>query len=271
MRPPTPITVILVCLTALVSRGADHPARPADGWHDAILLLYNDAHRTFRQGSLEQTDDSREWRLGQALTLLNLQPRTDTNISRSESLLDELVAENAGDEIGIVSRYFLARINQVHRLTPDPEAALQAFRALLDDQPGHLFGQYAGVKWALTYLGTAPTPESRRERLLEIETLIPAITLPGPAKDFHLFLAESAERYSSDPAKSLEHLLTAVNLGISKRNLRGDVYVRIGEIARDLGRTTLALEYHHRFIDEFPRDLRTFTITRTVEEMEASR
>ncbi|MEZ5275795.1 MAG: tetratricopeptide repeat protein [Opitutaceae bacterium] len=270
MRSALPITLLLALPLAFSVRGQGQPESLVSAWRDAVLLLYADAHQVFRTEVGVDPALRRERLVGEALTLLNLQPRTEANVSRARSILDGLQKDEAADEIGILSRYYLGRIAQIHNLTPDPEAAIRIFRNLLDDHPDHLFGQFAGVKWALVYLGTAPTPEIRLTRLTEIEGIVPLITLPGPAKDLHLFLADGSERYAGDLEQSLRHLIAAGDLGISKRNLRGDVFVRIGEIALALGQTEIALDYFQRFLAEFPRDLRTYTITRKVRELEAA-
>lgn len=251
--------------------GRDTDQNPTAPWQDAVWLLYDDAYREFSRGVKAQVGDPREWRFGQAITLLNLQPRTDANVTRAETTLRELADAGEDDEICILSRYYLGRIAQVHRMKPNPDEALSIYQALLDDHPEHLFAQYGAVKWSITYLGTASTPELRLKRLVEIERQADRLTLPGPAKDLHLFIADACMRYNAGDERALEHLVAASNLGIRKRNLRGDTWVRIGELARRLGRNELALESYGRFVEVFPRDLRTYTIVRTMAEMEADR
>src|SRR5262245_53066631 len=84
-------------------------AEPAVPWHDASRYAFDASHAAFVKGK------DREARLGEATTLLNLQPRTAANIERAAVLLDSVSAANPSDEPGICARYLRARIEDVHR------------------------------------------------------------------------------------------------------------------------------------------------------------
>jgi len=54
--------------------------------------------------------------------------------------------------------------------------------------------------------------------------------------------------------------LAADQVGLAQRKAAGDLAVRIGGLARKLGRPALARRYYQRFVAEFPRDGRTYLI-----------
>jgi tetratricopeptide (TPR) repeat protein len=207
-------------------------------WRDAARLLVDDAHRQFV---------ARGDRLGEAIALLNVQPKTSGNIERAAELLDRL---RGADEIGIAATYYLARLEQIHRFRPNPQRALALYAELFRQHPHHPLAQSGVVKAALMrlYGGDAD--------FAEIEASGRQLTIPEAVRDFHLALADAAGRLNLPAEKQLEHLLVVERVGVAKRKTAADLYVRIAELARESGRAELARQFYGKFLAEFPNDQR---------------
>ncbi len=77
------IPLLLALLTPLRATEENPREILQDAWQDAVLLLYDDAQRILRNEVKDGLEDPREWRFGQAITLLNVQPKTDANVPPS--------------------------------------------------------------------------------------------------------------------------------------------------------------------------------------------
>lgn len=215
-------------------------------WGDAARGLVNDAYRQF-----EKAGTHREAQLGLAVTLVNVQPKTSANIERAAAILEVL---RGNDELGITATYYLARLEQVHRFTPDPGKALERYDQLYREHPGHPLAQMGVVKAALLRLYITRLPFE------EVEATGVKLSDPDAVRDFHLVLADAAGRLGLSDEQALKHLLAAEQAGLAKRKTAGDVWIRIGELARLSGKRDLAARYYGKFLEDFPNDQRAFLV-----------
>src|SRR5688572_25294668 len=76
------------------------------GWNQASRYLFQESYKLFRK--LEKTGGPhlRSARLGEALSLLNLQPKTQGNIQQAADIFSSLAGQNPSDEIGITAQYY---------------------------------------------------------------------------------------------------------------------------------------------------------------------
>lgn len=210
----------------------------------------------------KQTD--RESQLGLAISLLNIQPKTEANLERAEALLRKVELENADDMVGITALYFRARLEQIHRLQPDSAKAVSLYEELIAKHPEHPFAQIAVVKLALLRLYSSAA--DRKAMLAEVAATGANLTFPPAIRDFHLLLADLYARWEVSDAESLAHLLAAYRSGALTGKTVGDVFVRIAELSRLQGETAQASEFYRKFLERFPRDLRSFTVRQRLEE-----
>ena len=244
-------------------------AAETNPWSDASNLLIEDAHRGFTEALETKKGSLRENHFGMAITLLGKQPKTRGNIDESARILDELTSENADDDLGIASQYYRARIEEAHRFEPDLAKATAGYEALSEKYPQHWFGQMAVVRRAfiILYEGNGSDKEGR---LASAERLEPLLIANPAARDFHLLLGLAYLRFKLYPDRALRHFLAADAAAVPRWGSRGNVYIRIAELARSLGQKDLAIDYYKRFIKDFARDQRIYLVQERLAELEAA-
>ncbi len=257
-----------LCLLALTAAGMAAAAGPRAGWKELSLLNANEARDLFAAAT-EADPASREARLGAAISLLSVQPRTDGNIATATQLLEALRAESPNDEEGIGATYYLARIQQLHSSAPDRPAAVAAYRELLAAHPGNHYAEMAAPKLAVLLLYDDVPRDEWERRVAEIETLIPRLTATEAVRDTRLVLAGALIRLRRDHARAYP-LVTAcleANLVTRLPHLNA-LLLQAAESARQLGNTPAAITYYRRFLGEFPRDIRADEVHRRLETLE---
>lgn len=229
-------------------------------WKEASKLLIREANNGFTDAA-KRDSQNRESRFGKAITLLELQPKTRSNVELAADLLDELAAEVPADKITIPARYYRARIEQVHRFEPDPAKAQEMFTALYRDHPEHPLAQAGLVKAATIDIYTSERdPQALALELAEYRTLAATLTFPPAKRDLYLGLAAAEARYFGESERSLNDLLAADRIGIVQSQARASTWVRIAEVARKTGRTDIARRYYEMFLEKFPRDKRHYMV-----------
>lgn len=251
-RRPVIVPALLALLTA-----AHLSASDTNAWEQAALGLFKDAHAAFAQ----RADTDREARFGQAVTLLNLQPKTDANLDRAAALLESVAAADPADDLGINARYFAARVAHIHRATPDEASALARYRQLAALDSPHPLAQRALVQIALLELFQPNVAaDDVRLRFDPLAARGATLTDASARRDFNLVLGDAALRFGLGDALALDHLLAADDAGIARVNTRQDAWLRIAELARRVGRTAVAVAYYRRFLADFPRDARRLMV-----------
>ena len=81
-----------------------------EGWDDAATLQANEGVALFERARKCQDADPRQADLGTAIALLDVQPTTNENVTRSAALLQKLIDADPNNAVGLEARYFLARI-----------------------------------------------------------------------------------------------------------------------------------------------------------------
>jgi len=240
----------------------------ANAWDETTLLRVEEANELFANPKTRPNPaTAREADYGTAVTLLNIQPRTPGNIEHSAQIFSRLLAQNPDDEIGIGSLYFLARIEQVHRSTPAPQKAVALYQRLIAAHPAHPFAQIAITKIALLKLCDAPDNADKAAALAEVETLIPLLTDPGARSNFDYIVGTACIRHQLGDEKAMNYLIEAVKIGIPIQISSSNAIVRIANLALRLNRKDIAISYYERFIRDFPRDRRTYTVRLRLREL----
>ena len=239
---------------------SDSPSSP---WRLASRGLVEEAHEEFSRLG-KSGGENRESRFGMAVTLLNVQPETAGNVERAYRLLREIRDENLTDHYGISAQYFLGRIDQVHRSSPDRESARRHFTVLIERYREHPLAQLAVVKLSILDLYD-PTNDNLTARFAQVEGRV-GLLWDRPAKrDFHLLLAEAYDRYKLSKSKSLEHLLAAEMSDPSIVRSNPEFAVLVADLARELGEVETAILYYRVFMKNFRRDARRFQVEQVLE------
>lgn len=229
------------------------------------MLLTNEAYDDFVQ--IRKTGKSpREADFGVALMLLNKQPKSDGNLDRAAGLFEQ-ISESGDDDLGMLSGYYRARIEQIHRRTPNPGKAVELFTKLIEQNPEHPFAQFAVVKRSMIDIYDDSPVESKRQRLAALDKVAGQMTHPPARRDLELLIADSYVRLFQDDGQALKHLLAADAIGITRAKPRADVWLRIAELARLLGKNDIAATYYRKFLKEFQRDNRHYTIEERLKEL----
>lgn len=250
-------------LAAATTRGESvAQAGARDGWQELSLQDANEAQAIFAALAADHPG-RRDVRFGKALTLLQLRSRTPGIIAGAAGMLESLRAENPNDDVGIGAAYYLARIAQVHSFTPDRDAAVAGYRALLAAHPTHHYAQLAAPKLALLLLYDDVPPAEWERRVSEIEALIPRLKAPEAIRDTRLTLAMALIRLRHDSARAYPLFAACVNAGTLTRLTRiNTVLLQAAECAQQLGHPAAAARYYAQFLGDFPQDAKADEIRR---------
>lgn len=249
-----PALCCLAALAVLAPARADTPvAAEPDPWRQAAELEYAAAHATFAHRA---EAGSASARLGQALTLLNLAPKTRDSIARAEAMLSALSEPEIDPAVRVTARYFLGRVAQVHRYEPDWELAAARFHDLWQDHPQSPLAQMGVVKLALLWLYEVVDTAERRERFARLEAIGPMLTHEPARRDFHYVMGVAYLNHAGDPRDALRHFLACETVGVRQRRTLSYLYLRIAELARMTDQPELARRYYTRFTTHFPYDSR---------------
>jgi len=230
-------------------------------WQDLREWRFSEAARAFARAPNEPAS-----RLGHAVALLNVQPRTVEGLERAERELVALAEVDSVDvELSVAARYLLARIAEVHAIKPDPRRAVELYGALFAAHPQHPLAQSAVAKLAtlrLYRLGSEPL-----STLAALEALGQQLTDVGARRDFHLVMGRSYLFFGGDQHRALEHLEAALAAGVATPTMRADLLVQIGALARDLNQSTTARRVWNEFLKTSLRDPREDLVRRHLEAL----
>jgi len=229
-------------------------------WDDAAKLLINDANRKFQEAGAMPGVESREIELGEATTLLSVQPKTGSNIARAETLLKKIIAENGSDETAITAKYLLARIPQIHLVVRDEKLADERFTTLIEEHPAHPLAQTALVKRGLIRMYSLTDPATLAERYAVAAKESGNLTGPDARRDYFLLLSDVSIKTSKPPEVTLGHLFEVEKAGNLRDRALADLYVQIAEFARVAGQHDVVVLYYTKFTGRFKRDSRRYYI-----------
>jgi tetratricopeptide (TPR) repeat protein len=196
--------------------------------------------------------------LSRALILLNVQPKTEGNISRSAALLESVAATVPGTDQAALALYHLARIEEVHRKVPDRARAVERYETLLRLHPGSREAEIGFVKMANILLYSQATPDERRAQFARFEETGRTLAFPPARRSFHMSMADAYARHGFSAGSSLRHLLAFVSVPLEEKRDIAPVLYRIARLSEATGNPVQAALFYNRLIDEYPRDNRVF-------------
>ena len=263
--PLTPLLVLL-CLLAPAALGDQPKAGNLEGWRQLSILNPNEAGRVFAAGT--DGPDGREARFGEAVSLLNAEPRTAENIGEASRLFQSVRLRRDDDDLGAGAAYYQARIAQLQGSTPDRAAAVEGLRNLIARHPGSTYAQLAAPKLAILLLYDDVPPREWEDRVREIGALIPRLRAPEARRDTRLILAGALLRLRRDHARAYPLITQCLDAGLVTRVSRiNALLLQAAESARALGRDADAIADYRRYLAAFPRDMAADEVHRRLESM----
>ena len=230
------------------------------GWDLLSKLLIVQSIAQFEEAMNAHPERAREGHLGLGIAHLNLQPKSRSTIETAGVHFAKVKAEEAHDDFGIRARYFLGRIEQIHRYEPDWEKAGDIYHRLHEEHPDHPIGETARVRWVTIRLYEPSDAETKVERFTEAEAFRGTFVHHRTRRDYHLLMANAYTHFKPHNTEALqqvlEHLMEALEAGIHNQQTLATTIVRVAEIARLLENYSLADEFYGRFLDTFSRDNR---------------
>jgi TolA-binding protein len=258
MRLRSVLAVFLSLLGAGVSQAADGFAQ---AWRWVAEQRYAEARAAFEPAVTAGGAGAREARLGLAVALLGVQPKTQGNVSRAREVLAPLAGEESADEWALQARYFLGRIAELHEREPDLALARRFYRGLFEEHPGAPIAQAAAVKYVLLALNAVEPPATKRATIARMETLSALFVEPSARRDYHVVMAYGYLRHAPEElASARRHALAAEAAGFTDAERRRSNLLRIAELSRALDDTATARAYYEQFLAEAARDTRALLV-----------
>lgn len=258
--------LLRVCrILALLALGCHHALAEdlATQWRKVGAYDSDGPHGVFAR------TEGREARLGEAVTLLNLQPKTARNIERAALLLDDVADADPVDELGISARYLRARLEEVHRTEPQPAEAARRYLELIRAGGAHPLAQQAAVRLTLLQLYPLDETNTPSERVAAAEALGAGLSSPAAIRDHAMLVGQACLYYQLPLAQARRHLECALEAGILSSTIRADLLVSLGEISRELGDAPRAEQAYRAYLRENPQGDRTAAVKRRLAELPA--
>jgi len=244
------------------------PLAPA--WQAAATFMFKDAHRQFIEAAGEEGVGESERQLGEALALLNLQPRTQGNIRRAAELFGRVAEADAHGTSGLSARYYLARIWEQHASPPDPARAAQLYRKLLVDGRGHLLPELAASRLVNMELFATGSREELDAREHELAPLGELLRHPVSRREFYHNLGSSLLLLDGDRERAVGYLELANDAGYTRTASESGALISIAEAALALGDEETARTYYAKFVERYPRNFRSYHARQQLARLQAS-
>jgi len=266
------VVVALFAITSLLLIGCKDERQNFSldhAWYCAASYLVNDATKIFRKLNSTDQGNLREERLGLAITLLDTQPKIASNLYEARQILENLIAENNSDQIGVFARYVLGRYYLLHSPEQNLEKAIEILNALFEEKPDLKISQLAFATSAMISLSPQITSdENFSSKVTHLEELAKKLHFPEAKTMFHLCIAYAANQRGLEPRKVVEHLIEAQKLGVMDFRRQADSHVLAGNMALKLGDLETAIDQFSRFVKNYPRDVRNYTVRQMLEQIQ---
>lgn len=271
MSPVKRTLLLRLGLLAFVMAGPAPAGQITAGWQALASYRPAEALKIFDASAGSPTPAvAREARLGRAVALLDIQPVSEAALEEAKKTFSDLT-DSGADDAAQGGRFFLGRIAQQHLQVPDPEEAARQYRRLIAEHPGSPWAESAVTRLALLQIYALNQQRSPAVRLAETEKLLALARTPSARSDVHYAIANAIFFYRLPAAGALPHLVAAEQLGRFDWPTRIEVLVQIAELSRLAGDRAQAVKYFKAFLQENPRDLRTYSIRQRLAELEKPR
>jgi hypothetical protein len=112
------------------------------------------------------------------------------------------------------------------------------------------------------------TIEPGADRLAVAERLLVRITEPLLRRDLHFQIGKAGVVLHQPLERFLPHLVAADRIGGVSGTAREDLIVQIGVLSERAGNWAQAKEYFERYLQEYPTNVRAFTVRNKLEAAE---
>lgn len=238
-------------------------------WEKASSFLFNESFKTFEKVSPENVAEAREREFGLAVTLLNVQPRTQSNRTEAKALLEKLISENSNDETGIIACYLLGRFHEFHESPPRLDDARKMYRQLAEQHVGHVVAEQAVAALVMLELYENVSEAERLKRFEALDMWSGKLQTRLGRRQFHMNMGLAAVTFRMGGERAIRHLIAADREGITRWQSEVIVWLAIGELAALEGNKDLALTYYRKFLEKYKRDSRNYMIREKVQALEA--
>jgi tetratricopeptide (TPR) repeat protein len=261
--------VFFLALGFATAQEVPEPEHPhMDAWQKASRFSTQEAHEDFARALAEGIGDERRNQLGLALTRLGLQPRTQRNINQAMEELQKLIAENPRDETGLLAKFYLARVLEMHQNSPKPEKARELYLEVLRERTGNPLLELGAARVALFDLyEAADDPVSLREAAENLQELEPLILSTGGRREFHTMVGSVLAEIGGDKAIALRHMKEASNIPSPLPQVQSHNLLVTAALAEELGDLATAREFYTRFVEQFKRDNRNYSVRYILENL----
>jgi tetratricopeptide (TPR) repeat protein len=247
--------------------------QPDYAYPKMALQLFNDAVNSLREYHKTHAP-TRETELALAAGLINFQPVTSQRIQESSDALGKLFKDNPADEVGVMAKYLQARIEQLHRDTPNVPEALRYYKELIASQPQHPIAQRALSRVIVLELYTFDKSDllNRGKQAVaeELAKQSAALTDPLAKRMAEMALCQAYFQFGWDRATGAQHAENALATGFVRQRSEGNYLIIVASVSEEQGQKEKALKFYKEFVAKNQRDARTFTIQRKIREMEAA-
>ncbi len=258
MRLRTALVAFLCLLGAGTSRGAEELAQ---AWRWVAEQRYAEARAVFEPAVSAGGAGAREARLGLAVALLGVQPKTQGNVNRAREVLGPLASSQPADAWALQGRYFLGRIAELHEREPNVVLARRIYRGLFEEHPQAPIAQAAAVKYVLLALNAVEPPEAKQATLARMESLSGLFAEAFARRDYHVVMAYGYLRHAPERlGDARRHALAAEAAGFTDAERRRSNLLRIAELSRALDDPATARSYYEQFLAGAARDTRALLV-----------
>jgi len=265
-------SIVALCVIGVISPALAAREKPTpgldDAWRDAAGFLIDEANRIFAETKASSEDQEIERTLGEALTLLNIQPRTASNLERAEGMLKKMAAKEG--RAGVFARYFLARIYEMYSEPPRTDEARAMYQELLRSGGDDPMAERAASALVLMEIYENVSPGERARRFEALETMAGTLKSPSGLRAYHLNMGNGYlyfPKMEGSARKAFDHLMAADRIGITRWQVESMTWIAIGQLAERLGEKELAITYYQRFLDRYQRDNRHYSISKALEAL----
>lgn len=251
--------------------GSKSPSTSLENWQKAKIFLFDEAHQNFaKSAEMSQGEEARANRLGEAVTLLTIQPRTQGNIMRSQSIFEELISQNPKDATGLAARLHLARLFEFHVSPQYPQKAREIYEGLLTDGLGDPLAELAASRLALIVLYSTDSPESLNDAARKLAGYGTTLQTSIGRREFYSNLGLTLVQLRGDNKLAMEYLIAAEAEGLPMQQLDAPILITIAAIAEELGDMETAKKYYSLFTSRYKRDARRYSVLEKLENLGGS-
>ncbi len=237
----------IVGWTLALSLAGALSAQEEIGWSQAAHLQFNAAHDTFQRAPA-----SRAQRIGLAVTLLNVQPRTTANRERAKTLLKEVIAEGVVDQHTQAAHYLLGRVAYAHETKAEIQTARMHFDATRE---GDAESPYARLAIAQLILLSLKLDRPISDRIGLAEKYVAGLPAGGIRAAVYWILAQALMDAQASLPQALRFIELALEDGLATSAARADALVAATLLSAELDATVVS-NWRDVFLQEFPRDPR---------------